>query len=412
MEAQMLQKKARSKSVIKNADIIIVSSQPWYTDIGSTCKNVAHEFAKTNRVLYINSPLDRKTLLKQKNDINIKRHLEIINNNAKQVFEVEKNIWNYYPARILESINWIPFTPIFSVLNRINNKRFASDIKEAAELMGFKDFILFNDNDIFRGFYLKEYLKPKLYVYCNRDNLLGVDYWKKHGVELEAKLIAKSDLTVANAQTLTEYSLKHNSNSHYFGMGCNIELFNGRKKFAEHADMQNIPHPVIGYVGALTSLRINTSIIKAIAMAHPDYSLVMVGPYDTLNDKHEIDKLPNVYFLGKKPVSALPAYMQAMDVCLNPQAINDITIVNYPLKIDEYLAMGKPVVATKTREMEMFDDCIYLAEEPEEHAALVEKALTEDNEILKEQRIALAESHTWEIAVEKIYSAINKTLSN
>jgi len=147
-------------------------------------------------------------------------------------------------------------------------------------------------------------------------------------------------------------------------------------------------------------------------MAHPDYSLVMVGPYDTLNDKHEIDNLPNVYFLGKKPVSALPAYMQAMDICLNPQAINDITIVNYPLKIDEYLAMGKPVVATKTREMEMFDDCIYLAEEPEEHAALAEKALTEDNEILKEQRIALAESHTWEIAVEKIYLAINKTLSN
>ena len=58
-----------------------------------------------------------------------------------------------------------------------------------------------------------------------------MDYWKKHGLELEPKLIAKSDITVANAHALTDYSLKHNSNSYYFGMGCNIELFNGRKEF-------------------------------------------------------------------------------------------------------------------------------------------------------------------------------------
>jgi glycosyltransferase involved in cell wall biosynthesis len=412
MEAQMLQKKAKPKSVIKDADIIIVSSQQWYTDIGSTCKNVAHEFAKNNRVLYINSPLDRKTLLKQKDDINIKKHLDIIRTNSKQVFEVEKNIWNYYPARILESINWIPFTRVFSAVNRINNKRFAADIKEAAELMGFKDFILFNDNDIFRGFYLKEYLKPKLYIYCNRDNLLGVDYWKKHGIELEAKLIAKSDITVANSHSLTEYSLQHNANSHYFGMGCNIELFNGRKKFDVPEDMKNIPHPIIGYVGVLTSLRIDVDMIKAIAKANPSYSVVLVGPYDLLKNKAELDEISNIYFLGKKPVDALPAYMQYMDVCINPQMINDITIVNYPLKIDEYLSMGKPVVATKTKAMEMFKDYIYLAENAEDCPALVEEALANDNDELREERMQLAASHTWEIAVEKIYSAINKTLSN
>ncbi len=412
METQTLQKKTKNNSVLKGADIIIVSSQQWYTDIGSTCKNLAHEFAKDNRVLYINAPLDRKTILYSKNDVNIQRHLSIIKNNEERIIEVEKNIWNYYPANIIESINWIPFTSIFSIVNKRNNKKFAEDIKVAIEKLNFKDFIIFNDNDIFRSYYLKEFLNPKLYIYCDRDNLLGVDYWKKHGIELEAKLIAKSDLVVANAHSLTEYSLKHNPNSHYFGMGCNIELFNGRKKFALPDDMRNIPHPIIGYVGVLTSLRIDTSIIKAIATAHPDYSIVMVGPYDLLNDKHEIDNLPNIYFLGKKPVSALPAYVQALDVCINPQVINDITMVNYPLKIDEYLAMGKPVVATKTKEMEMFDDCIYLGETPDDHAALVEKALAEDNENLKEYRITLAESHTWEIAAGKIFSAINKTLSN
>ncbi len=128
--------------------------------------------------------------------------------------------------------------------------------------------------------------------------------------------------------------------------------------------MQKISQPIIGYIGALTSLRINVDVIKAIAKSHLDYSVVLVGPYDLLQEKSEIDCLPNVHFLGKKPIETLPSYIHSFDVCINPQAINPITIGNYPLKIDEYLAMGKPVVATKTDAMTIFGDYIYLAEKP------------------------------------------------
>ena len=412
MQVQAIEKPIKKSPVIKGADIIIVSSQQWYTDIGSTCKNIAHEFARHNRVLYVNAPLDRKTVLYSKDDANIKRHLDIVNNKSETLFEVEKNIWNYYPTTKIESINWIPSTNIFSIINKRNNKKFAKDIKVAIDRLGFKDFIIFNDNDIFRSFYLKEFLKPKLYIYCNRDNLLGVDYWKKHGVQLEAELIAKSDLTVANSTSLTDYSLKHSRNSYYFGMGCNIELFNGRKQLDVPEDMKNIPHPIIGYVGVLTSLRIDVEIIKTIAKAFPNYSIALVGPYDLFKEKDQLDGFSNIYYLGKKPVSALPSYIQAIDVCLNPQAINDITIVNYPLKIDEYLAMGKPVVATRTDAMEMFRGHIFLPETPADYPQAIAEALATDNVALKEERVQLAESHTWEKAVERIYAAINKTLSN
>jgi hypothetical protein len=74
--------------------------------------------------------------------------------------------------------------------------------------------------------------------------------------------------------------------------------------------------------------------------------------------------------------------------------------------------MGKPVVATKTEAMEMFSNYIYLAEKPKDYPELIEEALVDDNNELKEERMYLAASHTWEIAVEKIYTAINKTLSN
>lgn len=413
MEAQTLPKKSvKNRSIIKDADIIIIGLQAWYTDIICNCKSIAREFAKNNRVLYINPPLDRKTILQQKDDVNIQRHLGIINNKEESLIQVEENIWNYYPNTIIESINWIPFTSIFSVINKINNKRFAADIKNAAEKLGFKDFIIFNDNDIFRSFYLKEYLNPKLYIYYSRDNLLGVDYWKKHGSKLEPLHIAKADIAVANSNYLTNYLSSHNSNSHYSGQGCNIELFNGKKNFEVPSDLQNISRPIIGYVGAITSLRIDTDAIKLIAQSYSNYSIVLVGPYDMLQNKNELDQFSNIHFLGKKPIDSLPSYIQAFDVCINPQAVNPITIGNYPLKIDEYLSMGKPVVATKTDAMKIFGDYVYLAEKLQDYPALISKALSEDNASLKNERMLLASIHTWENSVEKIYSAINKTLSN
>lgn len=50
--------------MIRNRDIIVVGQQPWDVEIGSNCKNIATEFAKHNRVLYVNSPLDRITFFK------------------------------------------------------------------------------------------------------------------------------------------------------------------------------------------------------------------------------------------------------------------------------------------------------------------------------------------------------------
>ena len=60
-----------------NRDIIVVGIQAWDIEIGSNCKNIAQELAKTNRVLYVNSPLDRITMFKQKNAEKIKKRINI-----------------------------------------------------------------------------------------------------------------------------------------------------------------------------------------------------------------------------------------------------------------------------------------------------------------------------------------------
>ncbi len=107
----------------------------------------------------------------------------------------------------------------------------------------------------------------------------------------------------------------------------------------------------------------------------------------------------------------LPAYINAFDVCINPQVKNEITKGNYPLKIDEYLAMGKPVIATRTEAMRMFEPYTYLSDSPLEFVSLVKKALSENSEELSAARKAFAKTHTWEKSLEELSKVINKHLS-
>ncbi|UEG53831.1 glycosyltransferase [Mucilaginibacter daejeonensis] len=400
-----------SNAIIQNKDIIIVGQQPWDVEIGSNCKNIALEFSKHNRVLYVNSPLDRITLLRHKDSPNVKKRLEVIKGKTNGLVRLDENLWTYYPDEMIESVNWIKNDTFYTFLNKLNNKRFARSIKKAVKELGFTDYVLFNDNDMFRSFYLKELLTPAVSIYYSRDFMLAVDYWKLHGTTMEPELIAKSDLCVANSTYLANYCKQYNSNSFYVGQGCDLDTFTAydqQKQFPK--DVMYIPNPVIGYVGALQSIRLDMELLRYVARQRPHWSIVLVGPEDGEFAKSDLHSIPNIHFLGAKNPDLLPAYISAFDVCINPQIVNQVTIGNYPRKIDEYLAMGKPVVATRTEAMSAFADHVYLGETKEDYVQLIDKALAENSETLKQERIRFAGTHTWTNNVAEIYSAIKKVL--
>ena len=393
---------------MKNRDIIITGLQPFDSAIGSNCINIANEFSKHNRVLYVNYAFDRASLKREKHLPNVKKRIDIMTNKKENLISIHQNLWNLYPDTLLESINWIPFTFIFRFFNFINNKRFAKQIKIASEKLGFKDIILFNDSDMFRSYYLKDLLKPVCSVYYTRDNMMSVKYWFKHGHILEPELVAKSDLVCANSTYLSELASKHNPNSFYVGQGCDVSAFDNSKINSIPADISAIKKPIIGYIGALYTLRLDIEIISTIAKQKPEWNLVLIGPEDDGFKNSVLHQLPNVYFLGLKDGAELPQYLAAFDVAINPQILNEVTIGNYPRKIDEYLSMGKPTVATETKAMSIFKDHTYLAKNKEEYVPLIEKALLENNPEKQNERIIFAHSHTWENSVQEIYKAIQK----
>lgn len=396
--------------MIQNRDFIVIGLQALDSRIGSNCINIAHEISRHNRVLYVNYPLDRLTRLREKDDPIIKQRKRVIKGQEPDLVQVSENLWNLNPRTTLESISQLPFNNLFDFLNKVNNKRFAKQIKSAIKRLDFSNYFIFNDSDMFRGFYLKEMLKPELYIYYTRDNLIAVDFWKKQGIRIEADLMAKSDLVVANSTYLADHARKFNPNSFYVGQGCDVSLFNKNLIHEVPADIAAIKRPIIGYIGALFSLRLDIEVLEYLAIQRPEWSIVLVGPEDEEFAKSNLHRLSNVHFLGSKKMEELPAYLFPFDVALNPQKMNEVTIGNYPRKIDEYLAMGKPTVATHTIAMEVFKEYTYLAETKEDYLRLVEKALAENTREKEKAREKFANSHTWENNVLEIYKCMLKLM--
>src|SRR5690606_30175996 len=216
----------------------------------------------------------------------------------------------------------------------------------------FDSFMLFNDNEMFKGFYLKELLRPKRSIYYSRDYMLGVDYWRRHGRQLEPLLISKSDLCFSNSMYLRDYCRQYTPKSFSVGQGCDLASLQVSGQPEKSSDIKGLPTTIIGYVGSLDSNRFDIELIAHIARHFPNYSVVLVGPEDDQFKNSVLHGVPNVRFLGKKPENELSRYISAFDVCINPQMVNPITVGNYPRKIDEYLALGKPAVATYTPTME------------------------------------------------------------
>ncbi|HEX4632716.1 MAG TPA: oligosaccharide flippase family protein [Gemmatimonadales bacterium] len=166
---------------------------------------------------------------------------------------------------------------------------------------------------------------------------------------------------------------------------------------SQPTDLDGIPRPRIGYVGVIKD-QLDLGLFLQLARRHADWSWVLVGPVRSGSAQAEaiatLLQLPNVFFLGAKAVTELPAYMQHLDVCLLNYVQSGYTKFIYPMKLHEYLATGRPVVGTPIRSLLEFDKVVRLATTLDEWSAAITDALAHPD-AGAEQRRAVARAHDW-----------------
>ena len=172
---------------------------------------------------------------------------------------------------------------------------------------------------------------------------------------------------------------------------------------------------VIGYIGWLNSFRLDLDLIRFVAEQRPAYQFVFMGP---LSEKTplgaDIPKIKNVHILPPVPYGEYPTCLKALDVCILPNLINAHTSGNNPIKIFDYLASGRPVVATNTSGTESFSHLLYLANDKHRFLELLDHAVQEKSDDLKQNRIETARRNSWQerfVEVSKVLETyLNKSL--
>jgi glycosyltransferase involved in cell wall biosynthesis len=229
----------------------------------------------------------------------------------------------------------------------------------------------------------------------------------------EIQLIKRVDQVFIHSPALLERKGQFNPHTLFVPNGVNYRAFATRQE--EPADLRDIPHPRIGYIGVIKP-QLDFGLLLRLAKRHAEWSFVFVGPKNNLGADamlvDELSQMPNVYFLGHKPIETACAYPQHLDVCLLPYKANDYTKYIYPLKLHEYLAGGKPIVGTPIRSLLDFAHVIKLASTPEEWSqalaeSLVPSAVTGDQ---MEKRRSIARQVDWDTLVHTIAGSLCKRI--
>lgn len=230
----------------------------------------------------------------------------------------------------------------------------------------------------------------------------------------EMKLLIQSDLVFIHSRTLMEKKGHINPNTYYMPNGVDFEHYREvmHNDLLPPDDIAAIPGPRIGYVGYIKR-HIDLPLLLSLARSRRNWSIVLIGPVrsshtDITEEVAQLRQEPNIYFLGGKPQTAIPHYIKALDVCLMPYRQTNYTKYIYPMKLHEYLACGKPVVATSLENLQEFSNVIRFASAPEEWIDAIHQALDSKPEAHRKRKIETARANSWQARIDNIKAHIEK----
>jgi len=394
--------------VLKGESIICISSIDWdfiwqgHQEIMSTLA------ANGCRVLFIENTGIRAPTWRDMP--RLRKRLQSWWRSTRGFRQIRENLHVFSPCIL-------PF-PYSRLARRINRRLILRDLRRWMHVMGFGRPIIWTflptrlAADIIRA------IDPKCSLYYCIDNFADSSPAARRILRDERAMFRLVDAVFVTSTKLYERALAESHHVHRFPFGVSFEKFeawrSSPRKAAMPEDIARIRAPRIGYVGGVHRW-IDQELLCAVADAHPEWSLVLVGPVQT--DISWLTQRANVHLLGGKPHEALPSYIDGFDVATIPYRLTAYTDHVYPTKTNEYLALGKPVVSTPLREILAFNEqheaCIRTAGDAAAFARQVEAALAEGANGFRERerRIAAARENSWSARIEAMSRVIQERMA-
>jgi glycosyltransferase involved in cell wall biosynthesis len=363
----------------------------WYHNRSHIDMQLIRRFAKRGTCLYINSIVMGKFNVKEG-----RRFLQKLIRKGKSIFRglrrTEAGFWVYSPFAL--PVHHIRFAkPANDLLLRLQ-------IGCVMRKLGLDEPVVLIACPAACDVAIR--MKRKKLVYQRIDRFEDFPGVERETIEnFDRRLKAEADLTLFVNTSLYEKEAPQCKKAVYLDHGVDFNMFaSAAKNPAKPPDISSIPGPIIGFYGTIGDVNYDLDFIGEVADLLPRMSFVLIGRVQT--DCSVLTRRNNVWMLGQKPYEAIPQYGKCFAVAMLPLHQNSWTEAANPLKLKEYLALGKPIVSRPFPELAKYSDVVYEASTPAEFARCIEKAIGEDNAEFVAQRRKRVEAASWDSKAEML----------
>jgi glycosyltransferase involved in cell wall biosynthesis len=371
------------------ADIVMLSTADWDNPFWTNKQHVAVELARRgHKVLYVDSLGLRRPSASAQDLGRIRRRLARAVRSPRAVRE---RLWVWSPLAIPLQHR--------ALVRAFNRASLAAGLALWTARLGLRRDVLWTYNPMTTRLFPTRGFDTVVYHCVDEiDAQRGMPAREIRAAERD--LLAAADCCFVTAEHLLETRRALCANIHYLPNVADFEHF-ARARAPDMSvpdDLARLPRPRLGFVGALSDRKVDVVLLRRLAEAHPEWSIVLIGKIgegDPWADVAALHGLPNLHLFGPRPYATLPAYLKGFDAALLPSVLNDYTRGMFPMKFFEYLAAGCPVVSTALPALRAYAHVATLATTHDEFVAALEAALRGGGSPL-EARLAVAREHTYE----------------
>ncbi len=225
--------------------------------------------------------------------------------------------------------------------------------------------------------------------------------------DFERTIAHHADLIVCSSTLLTERARRLFGRGEYVDHGVDFAMFDSAVQTQRvPVELRGLRKPIVGFFGNLDRNTVDRELLEQVVRIRPDYTFVLLGP---MTEEFQTLRLrSNLVTVSQRPYSEIPHYGVAFDVCLMPWVQNEWIRHCNPVKLKEYLALGKPVVSTPFPELQQYNGLCYQASGSAAFASAIDRALAEDSPSLFDRRRSCAAQHTWDDKYAKVVTLLEQ----
>lgn len=307
------------------------------------------------------------------------------------------HVWSLPP---LLPINGLPPGLAFRVVHRINSFLVQSSITKAIRIWNGADFVAINACQALYDRALQKLPASKNIYYCY-DEIAAARWTDRHAARFEQEAIGAADALVCSGSQLLTQKQQNGQAA--------LQIPNGVDPLFLQTKRDNPPQirPIIGYVGSLDE-RLDLDLLEKVIRALPEFDFSFTGRLQQAQIQQRLATYTNVQFHPPVAYHALPQRMKGFSVGIIPFLRNDLTAGIYPMKVNEYLALGLPVVSTGFGDMQQLQPWATVADQADSFVQALRAELSNDHPDKQHQRRTFAAQQTWQARAFQLNELIEK----